>query len=67
MSFIVNVNNILEANIRDLNSREINSFEYEDLYSDIGNEKLKMATNSPYLFKIVPTSGTKKKLPTLSW
>lgn len=41
MAFRLNINNILETNIRELNSRGITSYEYEDLYSDIDNEKLK--------------------------
>ena len=41
MAFRLNIDNILETNIRELNSRGITSFEYEDLYSDINNEKLK--------------------------
>ena len=41
MAFILNIDNILETNIRELNSRGITSFEYEDLYNDISNEKLK--------------------------
>lgn len=41
MSFIVNIDNILESNIRDLNAQAFTSFEYEDLYHDIANEKLK--------------------------
>ena len=41
MAFILNIDNILETNIRELNSRGITSFEYEELYSDISNEKLK--------------------------
>ena len=41
MSFVVNIDNILESNIRDLNTQGITSFEYEDLYKDIDNEKLK--------------------------
>ena len=41
MSFVVNIDNILESNIRDLNAQGITSFEYEDLYKNIDNEKLK--------------------------
>ena len=41
MSFRINIENILETNIRELNSRGITSFEYEDLYGDISNDKLK--------------------------
>ena len=41
MAFRLNIDNILETNIRELNSRGITSFEYEELYSDITNEKLK--------------------------
>lgn len=41
MAFRLNIDNILETNIRELNSHGITSFEYEDLYSDISNEKLK--------------------------
>ena len=41
MAFRLNIDNILETNIRELNSHGITSFEYEELYSDISNEKLK--------------------------
>lgn len=41
MAFRVSIDNILETDIRELNSRGITSFEYEDLYSDIHNEKLR--------------------------
>lgn len=41
MAFRLNIDNVLESNIRELNSRGITSFEYEDLYSDISNEKLR--------------------------
>ena len=41
MAFRFNIDNILEANIRELSSHGIDSLEYEDLYNDIGNEKLK--------------------------
>ena len=42
MSFILNVENILETNIRELNARGITNLEFEDLYRDVGNEKLKI-------------------------
>lgn len=42
VSFIVNVDNVLESTIRDLNAHGITSFEYEDLYNEIDNEKLKI-------------------------
>ena len=41
MAFRLNIDNVLETNIRELNSRGITSFEYEELYSDISNEKLR--------------------------
>ena len=41
MDFRSNINNILEAKCRELTSYGITSFEYEDLYSDIDNERLK--------------------------
>lgn len=36
----MNINNLLESKIRELNSRGITSFEYENLYENIGNERL---------------------------
>lgn len=41
MSFRVNIDNVLETVIRELNNGGFTSFEYEDLYSNISNEKLK--------------------------
>lgn len=41
MSFKVSIDNIFESNIRELESWGITSLEYEDLYKDIGHEKLK--------------------------
>lgn len=41
MSFRVNLDNVLETTIRELNSKGFTSFEYEDLYGNVGNEKLK--------------------------
>lgn len=41
MSFRLNIENVLETVIRELNNNGFTSFEYEDLYSNIGNEKLK--------------------------
>ena len=37
----MNINNILEANIRDLSAQGITSVEYESLYKDINNERIK--------------------------
>ena len=37
----MNINNILEANIRDLSAQGITSIEYESLYKDINNERIK--------------------------
>lgn len=41
MSFRLNIENVFETVIRELNNNGFTSFEYEDLYSNIGNEKLK--------------------------
>lgn len=41
MSFRLNIDNVLETAIRELNNNGFTSFEYEDLYGNIGNEKLK--------------------------
>lgn len=41
MSFRLNIDNVLETVIRELNNNGFTSFEYEDLYGNIGNEKLK--------------------------
>lgn len=41
MNFRSNIDNVLETVIRELNNNGFTSFEYEDLYSNIGNEKLK--------------------------
>ena len=37
----MNIDNVLETVIRELNNNGFTSFEYEDLYGNIGNEKLK--------------------------
>lgn len=37
----MNINNLLENKIRELNERGITSFEYEALYENIGNEKIR--------------------------
>jgi serine/threonine-protein kinase len=41
VSFRLNIDNVLETVIRELNNNGFTSFEYEDLYGNIGNEKLK--------------------------
>lgn len=41
MSFRLKIDNVLETAIRELNNNGFTSFEYEDLYGNIGNEKLK--------------------------
>ena len=41
MAFRFNIDNVLETNIRELISHGITSLEYEELYRDISNEKLK--------------------------
>ena len=41
MAFRSNINNILEAKSRELTSIGVTSFEYENLYSNIENEKLR--------------------------
>ena len=41
MAFRLNIDNILETNIRELSTCEITSLEYEELYNDINNDKLR--------------------------
>ena len=41
MSFRLNIDNVLETTIRELNSKGFTSFEYEELYGNVNNEKLK--------------------------
>ena len=41
MDFKLNIDNILETSIRELSSHSITSLEYEGLYSDISNERLR--------------------------